>query len=88
MEEHEKIHPFDRMFFPQKRQEPPGTGQEEADEEINGGLFDLSFFRNVNMEALLDQADKVVGIFEEFKPLFRKITPVFEKWLSHFEKED
>lgn len=88
MEEHEKIHPFDRMFFPQKRQEPHGPGQEEADEEISGGLFDLAFFRNVDIEALLDQADKVVGVFEEFKPLFRKIKPVFEKWLSHFEKED
>ncbi|GER65744.1 hypothetical protein BpJC7_21880 [Weizmannia acidilactici] len=89
MGEHKKVHPFDQMFFPRRNQvQLPESTDEKIEDGIAGSLFNHPFFQNIDIEALLENADKLFEAIDELKPLFRKMAPIVEKLLSNIGKGD
>ncbi|WP_018665221.1 hypothetical protein [Heyndrickxia acidiproducens] len=88
MKDDERTHPFDQMFFGQRNMKrETEEAKENKDETTGPDLFDHEIFRNLDVNALLDNAGKLMDTFDQLKPMLNKVSPLVEKFLSNIKKD-
>ncbi|MGE6260209.1 hypothetical protein ACQKCU_20400 [Heyndrickxia sporothermodurans] len=82
------VHPFDRMFFPNRHSL---QGREKIEEKLpEQGSMDELFhnilnnpkLNNVNLDEIMNHVDNLFTSLNELKPLFNKFSPYLTKFLS------
>lgn len=86
--EEKTIHPFDRMFFG-NRKVPLHTEKKEVDKneyseigQLIPGLLDHPKLKNIDIDEVTKNVDHLLTSLDEFKPIFQKVSPFISKFFQ------